>query len=67
MKTFMKAEPALVWRTRPSLKLRRNCTAGAASEPKVAVAIMHTGVVFFVTENTADVVSLETSLVTVTV
>jgi hypothetical protein len=63
----MKAEPALVLRAKPSLKLRSNCTAGDASEPKVAVAIMQYGCVFFVTENTADVVSLETSLVAVTV
>jgi hypothetical protein len=63
----MKAEPALVLRAKRSLKLRRNCTAGAASEPKVVVAIMHTAPVAFVTEKTADVVSLETSLVTVTV
>lgn len=41
MKTVMKAEPALVWRTRPSLKLRRNWTAGAASDPNVTVAIIH--------------------------
>jgi len=63
----MKAEPALVLRAKPSLKLRRSWTAGDASEPKVVVAIMQYGVVFFVTENTADVVSLGTSLVTVTV
>ena len=63
----MKAEPALVWRTKPSLKFRRNCTAGAASKPKVAVAIMQYGVTFFVTEKIAEVVSVETSVVTVTV
>jgi hypothetical protein len=40
----MNAEPALVWTTKLSLKPRRNCTAGAASEPKVAVAIMQEGV-----------------------
>jgi hypothetical protein len=56
-----------VLRAKPSLKLRSNCTAGAASEPKVVVAIMQYGVVGFVTEKIADVVSVETSLVTVTV
>jgi hypothetical protein len=39
----MNAEPAFVDRTSPSLKFRRNCTAGEASEPKVAVAITHLG------------------------
>jgi hypothetical protein len=39
----MKAEPAFVERTKLSLKPRRNCTAGEASEPKVAVAITHFG------------------------
>ena len=53
MKTSMNAEPALVDRTSRSLKLRRNCTAGETSEPKVAVAIIHFvgkmgGVVVFV-------------------
>jgi hypothetical protein len=61
----MKAEPALVLRAKPSLKLRSNWTAGAASEPNVVVAIMHVG--GFVTEKVADVVSVETSLVAVTV
>ena len=39
----MNAEPAFVERTKLSLKPRRNCTAGEASEPKVAVAITHFG------------------------
>ena len=43
MKATMNAEPAFVERTSPSRKLRKNCTCGAASEPKVAVAIMHLG------------------------
>jgi hypothetical protein len=63
----MKAEPALVLRAKPSLKLRRSWTAGEASEPNVVVAIMQYGVVFFVTEKIAEVVSVETSLVAVTV
>jgi len=37
----MNADPALVESTSPSLKLRRNCTAGETSEPKVTVAMMH--------------------------
>jgi hypothetical protein len=43
LKTSMNAEPALVERTSRSLKFRRNSTAGEASEPNVAVAIMHLG------------------------
>jgi len=39
----MNAEPAFVERTRPSLKLRSSCTCGAASDPKVAVAMTHLG------------------------
>jgi hypothetical protein len=39
----MNAEPAFVERTSRSLKFRRNSTAGDASEPNVAVAIMHLG------------------------
>ena len=39
----MNAEPALVESTRPSLKLRRNSTAHETSDPKVAVAITHSG------------------------
>ena len=37
----MKLLPAKVWRTRLSLKPRRNCTCGLSSEPYVAVAIKH--------------------------
>jgi len=40
----MNAEPARVERTKRSLKSRRNCTAGEASEPNVAVAIMHSAI-----------------------
>jgi hypothetical protein len=39
----MNADPAVVESTSLSLKLRRNCTAGEASEPKVAVAMTHLG------------------------
>jgi hypothetical protein len=39
----MNADPAVVESTSLSLKLRRNCTAGEASEPKVAVAMTHFG------------------------
>jgi len=39
----MNAAPALVDKTSLSLKFRRNCTAGEASEPKVAVAMIHLG------------------------
>jgi hypothetical protein len=39
----MNADPAVVESTSLSLKLRRNCTAGEASDPKVAVAITHLG------------------------
>jgi hypothetical protein len=63
----MNAEPAFVERTKLSLKPRRNCTAGEASEPNVAVAIMQLGIVFFVTVNVAEVVSPGAFVVTVTV
>jgi len=43
LKTCMNADPAVVESTSLSLKLRRNCTAGEASEPKVAVAMTHFG------------------------
>jgi len=39
----MNADPAVVESTSLSLKLRRNCTAGAASDPNVAVAMTHLG------------------------
>ena len=39
----MNADPAAVESTSLSLKLRRNCTAGAASDPNVAVAMTHLG------------------------
>jgi hypothetical protein len=39
----MNADPAVVESTSLSLKLRRNCTAGEASDPKVAVAMTHLG------------------------
>ena len=66
MKTSMNAEPAFVERTKRSLKLRRNCTAGEASEPKVAVAITHFGGV----QGAVDVttfVDVDTTLVVVDV
>jgi hypothetical protein len=66
----MKAEPALVWTTKLSLKPRRNCTAGAASEPKVAVAIMQEGVGSPLTVTmklTGTGTSVATFVVTVTV
>jgi hypothetical protein len=37
----MNADPALVDRTKRSLKFRRSCTAHETSEPNVAVAITH--------------------------
>ena len=43
MKTCMNADPAVVESTSLSLKLRRNWTAGEASDPKVAVAMTHFG------------------------
>jgi hypothetical protein len=43
LKTCMNADPAAVESTSLSLKLRRNCTAGAASDPNVAVAMTHLG------------------------
>ena len=43
MKTCMNVDPAVVESTSLSLKLRRNWTAGEASDPKVAVAITHLG------------------------
>jgi len=43
LKTCMNADPAVVESTSLSLKLRRNCTAGEASDPNVAVAITHFG------------------------
>jgi len=49
----MKAEPDFVDSTRPSLKFRRNWTAGEASEPNVAVAMMHV-VLGFVTLKVAE-------------
>jgi hypothetical protein len=64
----MNAEPALVERTKLSLKPRRNCTAGETSEPKVVVAIMHLrlkGAVGAV--KLADAVSPATFVVAVTV
>jgi hypothetical protein len=66
----MKAEPALVLTTKLSLKPRRNCTAGAASEPKVAVAIMQEGVgspLTVMTKLTGAGTSVATFVVTVTV
>jgi hypothetical protein len=39
----MNADPAVVESTSLSLKLRRNWTAGEASDPKVAVAMTHLG------------------------
>jgi hypothetical protein len=61
----MNAEPALVESTKPSRKLRRNCTADETSEPNVAVAIMQG--LAPVTVNVADLVSPAASVVTVTV
>jgi len=43
LNTCMNADPAVVESTSLSLKLRRNCTAGETSDPKVAVAITHLG------------------------
>ena len=43
MKTCINADPAVVESTSLSLKLRRNCTAGETSDPKVAVAMTHLG------------------------
>jgi hypothetical protein len=62
----MNAEPAFVERTKRSLKLRRNCTAGEASEPKVAVAITHFGGVQGAVDVTTFVV-VESTLVVVDV
>jgi len=39
----MNADPAVVESTSLSLKLRRNCTAGETSDPKLAVAMTHLG------------------------
>jgi hypothetical protein len=43
LKTCINADPAVVESTSLSLKLRRNCTAGEASDPKVAVAMTQLG------------------------
>jgi hypothetical protein len=51
----MNADPAVVESTSLSLKLRRNCTAGEASEPKVAVAMTHFGG----TQGPTDVTTLD--------
>jgi hypothetical protein len=56
----MNADPAVVETTSLSLKLRRNWTAGAASDPNVAVAMTHLGAV-----QTPLVVAVVVAVVTV--
>lgn len=66
MKTSMNAEPALVERTSPSLKFRKNCTAHETSEPKVAVAIIHGLVVVVVATLVVDVAVVVMGMMSIT-